>query len=343
MRSERCMTSVTNAQVRVTEAVVAWYLDSYWMSPSDVGTPAMFFDPELVGHFAIEPDAFEAGEPRALARLLVAVSVFQRLRDQLVLRILHGMQVEHVVELTNLPGLADAARSSPCSASHSTEGLRASCDLGKDTNGRGMCSQLPQGACSLHRHTEYLKRYGHFGKVPTSLALAIDDAGASSLADLYRRTLELHRTRIVRARALESVLCRAWRVNAKIAAMFLSLVCTPGLSRWQPPWRSGIGWERFIVIDSNVDQYLSSIGYSGTMTYDARRRFVTAVAEKIDLRRHSRRLACFNPRLVQQAMYMFAGRSNRLANNRDCRTGGAAACRACPRSLVIRCPVARLS
>lgn len=326
-------------QIRVTEEVVAWYLRTYWMTRDDLGTPETFLDRDRVGAFAVDPAAFEAGDPVALGRILVAVSLFQRLRDQLVLKILQRIPAERVDVLTTLDELAGSALAADCTARQSLEGLRTACDLHKDDLRRGACSREPSGACPLHRHTEDLCRYGHFGKVPTSLALAIHSAGASDLPDLYRRVLGQHRRRAERAEVLEQVLCRAWRVEKKIASMFLSLVCTPGLSRWRPPWRSGVAWERYVVVDSNVDAYLATIGYRGAGSYDARRTFVMELARRIDLRQHSRRLPSFNPRIVQQAAYVFAGRSNRVANPRDCGHSGAGMCAQCPRLIRRRCSV----
>lgn len=329
----------TKKQVQVTEQVVEWYLDNYWLTSADVGAPGTFFDRELVGEFAVSPDAYEAGEPDTLARMLVAVSLFQRLRDQLVLQILRGVTSSQVTELTALDQLADSAVAASCPARHTLDTLRMECDLAKDEQGRGVCGRQQRGSCDLHRHTEILKRYGHFGKVPTSLALAIRASGAHTLPEMLQLTLTRHRTRAQRAEALEAALCAAWRINNKIAAMFLSLVCAPGLSLRQPPWRDGIGWERFILIDSNVDGYLRSIGYSGPGTYDARREYVLALADCIDLRQYSSRLHRFNPRVVQQAIFVFAGRSNRIASSRDCSLQTPPACSECPRALSRLCPV----
>jgi hypothetical protein len=151
------------------------------------------------------------------------------------------------------------------------------------------------------------------------------------------------RGRSARARALEGALSKAWRINQKIAAMFLSSVTNPDLSRGLAPWTAGVDWTYFVVIDSNVDLFLASIGYHGGGTYGARRAFIEALARRVDLRAIDARVRRYNPRLVQQAMYVFMSSANRRATPADCMHVGPSACAACPRALARRCPVRRPS
>lgn len=200
----------------------------------------------------------------------------------------------------------------------------------------GCCSKAPLVPCHLKRHTVALKRYGHFGKMPTSVALGIREQHVLSLPDLYASILRTHKTRLARAIALEAALCTAWRVHQKIASMFLSLVCNPDLSS-NPPWMNGIDWTYYVVVDSNVDLFLASIGYNGLKTYDARRDFLQRLASTINLREIEPSLHAFNPRLVQQALYLFMSSANRRNARDDCMH--AASCGSCPRTLSRRCPV----
>lgn len=147
------------------------------------------------------------------------------------------------------------------------------------------------------------------------------------------------RVPLLRAQALERELSRAWRVNQKIASMFLSSVSNPDLSRGLAPWARGVDWTYFVVIDSNVDLFLASIGYGGTGTYDARRDFVRAIASEIDLSELDSTLHAFNPRLVQQAMYLFMSAANRRAAEGDCLHLAPSSCSTCPRVLRTRCSV----
>lgn len=317
-----------------------WYLRQHFGRPSDPGVVEMFCDPARVGSFAVDRCAVQAGDSRALFRLLIATAMFQRRQDVQILRILQGIGATDAVELSDAERLLALVDGSECTHLRTTRLLVEACDLEKDPRTReGCCSANPGIACHLKRHTVLLKRYGHFGKVPTSIALMVRESGAEDLSGLRRLVMEREQDPLVRAQALEQELSRAWRVSQKIASMFLSMITNPDLSRGLAPWTSGIDWTYYVVIDSNVDLYLASIGYGGTGTYDARRDFVRELARRIDLTEFDDRLQPYNPRLVQQAMYLFMSSANRRAAPTDCMHVGAAGCAACPRALRRQCPV----
>ncbi len=330
----------SGAQVRTTEAVVGWYLATQHLRSSDVGLLPMFCDPDLVGAFAVNRRDVERGEGGALFRLLVAVTMFQALRDALVLKILRGISAADVAELTSVRTLVRLGETCRCPHAGSPESLLSACDLTKDpATKRGTCASRPRTRCHLKRHTELLNRYGHFGKVPSSAAMVVQEHAGGDLGRLHERVCSTAQTPEERARLLSSTLCRIWRVDAKLASMFLSLVAVPDLGLDQPPWMPGVDWTRFVVIDRNVDGFLASIGYAGTASYAARSMFVRELARRIDLRRFRAGLRPFNPRLVQQAMFLFMSASNRKAARSDCSRIGPAQCLGCPRVLRVRCPV----
>jgi hypothetical protein len=329
----------TATQVRVARSIVGWYLRLYFGSPEDTGTPSMYCDPARVGAFAIERRALREGRSRALFRLLVVTAMFQRRQDRQILDILRGVSPDDAAALTDSGRLLDLAKGSRCAYGRSTQALHGSCDLTKDGSGRGCCEARPKMACYLKRHTEILGRYGHFGKMPTSAALVLKEGGARDLNALRREVYRGARTRLARARALEERLTAIWGVGQKIACMYLSALTNPDLSRGMTPWARGLDWTHFVVVDSNVDLFLAAVGYRGGAGYDERRAFLQALAARIDLRRFSGRLRRYNPRLVQQALYLFMSAANRRASTRDCMHEGGRACRGCPKSLKALCPV----
>jgi hypothetical protein len=327
-------------QYRLARLVTRWYLDRYYGTDDDVGTAAMFCDAARVGAFAVERAALARGDGAALFRVLVATTMFQRRQDAQILRVLRGISREDAAELTDLDRLLALSDESPCPHLRDNAALIGACDLGKDPETkRGRCDQRPELRCHLKRHTVVLKRYGHFGKVPTSAALALRDRGARDLAALRDAVLLEHASPGDRAEALIRELSRSWRVSVKIASMFLSAISNPDLSPGLAPWSDGIDWTRYVVVDSNVDLFLKQTGYRGPWTYEARRALVQRIASRVDLTALRPGLHRYNPRIVQQAIYVFMSASNRRASRVDCLHAQPSACADCPRAIRRACPV----
>lgn len=323
-------------QIDATRAVVEWYRATHYGSDDDVGMIGTFCRPSAVGEFAANRDTLERGDDDELFKLLVTVAMFQRLRDALVMNILRGISARDAAVLTSVGSLATLAQNGPCAHMRANEGLLQSCDLTKDKDGNGCCSAEPNAACHMKEHTALLKRYGHFGKMPTSAALVVTQGGGG-LGRLRRDVFAASRDPLGRAHQLASRISEIWRVSDKLASMFLSLVCAPHMGLESPPWKAGIDWTWFVVVDRNVDLFLESIGYDGHGTYEARRAFVRELAAKVDLQAIDSAWPAFHPRLVQQAMYLFMGASNRRASATDCRHW--CSCAKCPAVLFRRCPV----
>lgn len=329
-------------QTRRARSIVRWYLEHHYESGSDTGRPGMFFDPEEVGHFAITPEEYLSGDPDALFRLLVACAMFQRRQDSQIKRILKGLSLEDAREISSREALLSLVEQSPCPHIKSVERLRTGCDLAKDpvTKG-GICGARPGLDCHLKRHTVLLKRYGHFGKVPTSIALMVRERSSGDLARLRDYVVRESRDRVGAAIMMEEALCTAWRVSAKIANMFLSLVSNPDMYDGGAPWQDDLDWTRFIVVDSNVDLFLSAVNYQGAMTsYEQRRMFLFNLAGRIDLAEMRPGLNSFNPRLIQQALYLFMSVSNRRALRQDCSHDRPRYCGRCDSARRTICPSA---
>lgn len=308
-------------------ASVNWYFEWHFRSATEPGTLGMFASKKLLGAAATSERAVAANDARALFRLFVATAMFQRQRDVQVQRILRSLPPREAAALLDPDELVTAARTSPCRNLRSLTALHEACDLTKEGS-TPVCGANPRAACPLKKHARLLRRYGDFGKLPTSAALVVAEEG--SLPKLRARVLREFGDPRERALQLEAAVSRVWRVSTKIAAMFLSCVANPDLSP-DAPWADGLDWTHFVVIDSNVDAFLRKIGYVGGEDYESRRRFVRELAAGIDLRaldgrvRHS-----FNPRLVQQAMYLFMSTPNRRVAERDCSRLGSVECSRCP-------------
>src|SRR5690348_16855227 len=145
-------------QVAATAAVVRWYLKNHFRKPSDCGVVAMFCDPARVGAFAVGRPALRAGDGRALFRLLVATSMFQRRQDVQILRILRGIGRRDANEIADADRLLRLVDRCECPNVRSTTALAEQCDLSKREGTReGTCTANPDIACHLKRHTVLLK------------------------------------------------------------------------------------------------------------------------------------------------------------------------------------------
>ena len=326
--------SLTPWQVRRVRAVVAWYLKHHYGAPDDPGTRAMYYDATKVGGLAVSPADLQAGRPRALFQTLVATAMFQRRQDRQIMRILRGLPRQLAREVGSLERMSRLATDGSCEHMRSTQALREECDLGKDpVTKAGVCGQRPELACHLKQHTVALKRYGHFGKVPTSIALATREAGARDLRALYKKVIREASDPLDASLRLEAALTTAWRVDKKIAAMFVSAVANPLMGPDHAPWAEGLDLGHFVVIDSNVDLFLRAVGFPGPWTYEARRAFIQALAARVDLSAIRPGLPRADPRLVQQALYLFMSVTNRRWMATDCASQGAAACAGCAPTL----------
>lgn len=322
-----------------TRAAVKWYLETHYGQPGDPGTIDVFCSPSRLGAFAVRRDALLAGDGTALFQLLVAITMFQRRQDVQITAILRSLGPEQAADLTDQHRLLSLVDASRCANIKSVQTLISSCDLAKHPlTKEGTCASRPDLPCHLKRHTVWMRRYGHFGKVPTSIALVVREAAADDISDLLGRARASARGPLARAKAMEAALCRCWRISDKISAMFLSLISnpdlTPGASRWDD-----VDWRYFVVVDSNVDLFLAALGYRGSKTYAARRAFIRGLSAQIDLRKMNPRLRRDNPRLVQQAMFLFMSAANRRALPSDCMHLRPASCVRCPEELAALCPV----
>lgn len=333
----------TRRQYRLARLITRWYLDHYHRTDQDVGVAAMFCDRARVGHFAVDRAALAAGDGAALFRVLVATVMFQRRQDAQILRVLRGISKADAQEITSARRLLALADESSCDHIRNNEALISECDLGKDPETKlGTCGRRPDVTCHLKRHTVLLKRYGHFGKVPTSAALNLRGHNVEDLPALRAAVLRDLDDPAERAVEIARRLSSAWRISEKIAAMFLSAVANPDLSPGLAPWSVGIDWTRYVVVDSNVDLFLAGTGYPGPWTYTARTAFVRRLASRVDLTAEGLSEGHpFNPRLVQQAIYLFMSTSNRRANPKDCAHEQPVNCAVCPDPMRTACSMHR--
>src|SRR4051812_2186662 len=176
---------------------------------------------------------------------------------------------------------------------------------------------------------------GDMGKLPTSAWLRLwKDGGVRKvLADVCREEASPRE----RAALLVELFARVHRVGRKLATLFVSALSTPALAPGLTPWFPDIDGNDLVVVDTNVARAVDALRDPGApRTYDSRERWVREQAARIDLRILQPNLPAYSPRLVQEALYAFCSKSNRVARGDPC-AGRGTPCAACAPTL---CPFA---
>ena len=315
------------AQVRT---VVAWFA----ASEGRRAALPFYCDPERVGAFSVAPEALAAGHDDALFRLFVSLCMYQALRDVVIMRQQYELPAARVQVVADVAYVGDTVARHPCEALRSVESFEAGCDVFK-SEGAIDCARLPGHPCHVKDATATFRRMGDMGKLPTSAWLRLwKDGGLQAvLADVCREEA----SPTTRAELLVERFSRVTRVGRKLATMFVSHLSTPALAPGLTPWFPAVDGNELVVVDTNVARAVDALREPGaSRTYDARERWVRDEAARLDLREFRADWPSYSPRLVQQALYAYGSKSNRVAN-RDACANHTSPCAGCVPSI---CPFA---
>jgi hypothetical protein len=179
------------------------------------------------------------------------------------------------------------------------------------------CSHRPGRPCHVKTSTVLFHRMGDMGKLPTSAWLHAWKGG--HLTQILATILAQEADPRKRADLLVEKFARVYRVGQKLATMFVSALSTPALAPGLTPWFPEVDGNGLMVIDTNVVRVVDTLRESTALkTYEARACWLRAQAAQVDLRQFGPNLPAFSPRLVQQALYSFCSKSNRVARNDAC-------------------------
>jgi hypothetical protein len=291
-----------------------------------------YCDPDRVGHFAVDRDELAGGSPTALFRLLVGLSMFQARRDVLIMRQQRAMTRADVDALVSPAALARKMKRNPCVTLESARRFEDQCSVSK-AGDLVDCAHYPGGACHVKHATRLFNRVGDMGKLPTSAWLHLAKEG--DLNDLLRDAASQTDEPSERARLLVARLSRVRRIGRKLATMFVSALSTPPLAPNLAPWFPAIDGNDLVVVDTNVTRGALALG-APSPVYDAVTLWVQRQAGRVDLRVYRPTLPKYSPRVVQQALYVFCSKSNRVARKDPC----FAITTPCKRCVVRLCPFA---
>lgn len=307
-----------------------WFLDL-----QDSETVPFYCDPDRVGAFAVAPDDLAAGTDAATFRLFVTLSMYQALRDVVIMRQQRSLPraAMRVVADLNLVGRSIARHS--CPVLRAAEVFEERCDVSK-VGAVVDCGTCPGVPCHVKDAAVVFNRMGDMGKLPTSASLRLWRGGG--VRELLANVCRDEPSPTKRAALLVEHFARVHRVGRKLATMFVSALSTPALAPGLTPWFPSIDGNELVVVDTNVAQAVDALGVpAAAKTYGAREEWVRKQAARFDLREFRPDLPTYSPRLVQQALYAFCSKSNRVARGDPCADRGTPCAGCAPRL----CPFAK--
>lgn len=302
------------------QRVAEWYLAR--------PRPAVPFycDPDRVGAFAVSPGKLAAGEDAAVFRLFITLAMYQALRDEVIMRQQRSLAATAVRSVVDLDFLRRSITRHMCPAFLEGERFEQACDVWK-REGAIDCKRCPGIPCHVKEATSVFNRFGDMGKLPTSAILRVwNNAG---LAVLRRTVSDNEDSPTRRALALVELFSRVHRVGNKLATLFVSTLTTPALEPGLSPWFPDVNGNELVVVDTNVARAVDRLRKrSAPRTYAARAAWVRHQAGFIDLSKLRADVPAFSPRLLQEALYAFCSKSNRVAGRDPC-AGRQTSCAQC--------------
>jgi hypothetical protein len=293
-----------------------------------------YCDPARVGAFAVPLRHLARGTEAATFRLFVTLTMYQALRDVVVMRrqrLLPRAEVDVVASLQSVRTFRESDR---CVGLRDAASVIDHCDVWK-RDGRIDCGRHPGVACEVKAASRAFNRMGDFGKLPTS-AYEVGWA-KGGLRELLHRTMRAEASPQKRAHLLVTELQHVHRVGRKLATMFVSSLATPALAPKASPWFPAVDGNALVIVDTNVARAVDVLrAGKGLATYDAREDWICRAAGEFDLRRYDSRVPGFSPRILQQALYTFCSKSNRRELGDSC-SRRMRPCSGCARHL---CPFA---
>jgi hypothetical protein len=316
-------------------AAARWYFLSQPRTAGASRVLPFYCDYAAVGAFAVSPEELAAGEDAALFRLFITLSMYQALRDVVIMRRQRAISRASMRVVADMSFLRRSIARHACPALRTPESFADGCDVLKQAKVVDCvsCRGVP---CHVKSATMVFSRMGDMGKLPTSAWLLLwKDGGVRKvLADVCRQETSPQG----RAVLLVERFARVHRVGRKLATMFVSALSTPALAPGLTPWFPLVDGNSLVVVDTNVARAVDVLREPGApRTYGARELWVREQAASLDLRGIHPDLPRYSPRLVQQALYAFCSRSNRVAASDSC-AGRSTPCAGCA---PILCPFAQ--
>jgi len=297
--------------------VLEWYFEHRYGRTEGPGVRPFYCDPQRIGHLAVSEEALRKSAESATFKLFVVLAMYQALRDRVVMRRQRGLLRSDADAIGGLASLKRAVRLSTCACVEQGPRFPACCTVWKAVD-RIDCHDHPGADCHVKHATRVFGRMADMGKLPTAAFHAIwgCDGGLQAVLE---RTCQAVDSPLQRAESMVAELSKVRRVGRKLATMYVSALSTPALAPEVSPWSSQVDGNALVVVDTNVARALDLLmPANANRTYGDCVAWIRNQSERLDLTRFRRDLPSYSPRLVQQALYSFCSKSNRMAQGDLC-------------------------
>jgi hypothetical protein len=301
--------------------VLRWYVENIYGKFEGPGQLPFYCDPLRVGSFAVTRAELRREDTSGLFRLFIGLTMFQARRDVLIMRQQRGMSRDEVASLVSPDVLRRrAAAKGQCATLKSASSFDSECSVHKRANGTIDCEHRAGERCHVKDASVSFNRVGDMGKLPTSAWLHLFKD--RDLAHILNEIVLSSQDPKTRATFLVKELSQVFRVGKKLATMYVSALATPALAPGLTPWSPRIDGDYLVVVDTNVTRGIAALRGSsgGAATYDAAANWIRVQSKRISLRDFHAELPTYSPRVVQQALYTFCSKSNRVSRNDPCST-----------------------
>ncbi len=306
--------------------VLDWYFDNRYGRTEGPGTTPFYCDPQRVGTFAVSARDLASGRDAATFRLFITLSMYQALRDVVIMRQQKRLSRKDVNAIASLSVIKTSTRRGQCPVLRQPATFATHCDVRK-TDGHVDCGRTPGVTCNVKDATRVFNRMGDMGKLPTSAYHSAWSEGG--LRTLLATVAQNEPSPAKRAVLLVDNLRTIHRVGRKLASLFVSALSTPALAPGLSPWFPQVDGNILVVVDTNVARAVDALSqHRGSRSYAFREEWIREKSKHLDLSRYGPALPRYSPRIVQQALYAFCSRSNRLAMSDRCQELSVA-CNAC--------------
>lgn len=295
---------------------MSWYFGEAAAQHAAERRNPFYCDAARVGAFAVDREGLARGDDAALFRLFITLSMYQALRDVVVMRQQRELPPAAADAIASSAFIGRAVAGSGCIALLEPRLFPRACDVYKDDAAID-CRRHSGAECHVKDATAAFNRMGDMGKLPTSAWL--HHWRSDGVAKLLAQTLRDESSPTRRADLLVQRFAEVHRVGRKLATLFVSALSTPGLAPGLTPWFPAVDGNELVVLDTNVARAVDALrGPRAPNGYETRVRWVREQAEGINLQEFNSDLPSYSPRLVQEALYAFCSKSNRIARGDNC-------------------------